>query len=55
LRWLAAGLRYDRIAERLGISLVTVELHVANAKRKLDAKTREQALAIAVALRLLDL
>ena len=55
LRWLAAGLRYDRIAERLGISLVTVELHVANAKRKLCAKTREQALAIAVALRLLDL
>ena len=55
LRWLAAGLRYDRIAERLGISLVTVELHVANAKRKLRAKTREQALAIAIALRLLDL
>jgi DNA-binding CsgD family transcriptional regulator len=54
LIWLASGLRYDRIAERLGISLATVELHVANARRKLGARTREQAVAIAVALRLLD-
>src|SRR5689334_3088127 len=54
LIWLASGLRYDRIAERLGICLATVELHVANARRKLGARTREQAVAIAVALRLLD-
>jgi DNA-binding CsgD family transcriptional regulator len=48
-------MRYDRIAERLGISRPTVELHLANARRKLGARTREQALAKAVALGLLDL
>ena len=55
LNWLASGLRYDRIAERMGITLPTVELHVTNARRKLGAKTREQAVALAVALGLLDL
>ena len=54
LTWLAAGLRYDRIAERLGISIPTVELHIANARRKLGGRTREHAPAIAVALGLLD-
>jgi DNA-binding CsgD family transcriptional regulator len=47
-------LRNDRIAEKLGISRPTVELHLANARRKLNAKTREQALARAVALGLLS-
>jgi DNA-binding CsgD family transcriptional regulator len=55
MTWLAIGLRYDRIAERLGIARPTVELHLLNARRKLGAKTREQALAKAVALGLLDL
>jgi DNA-binding CsgD family transcriptional regulator len=55
LTWLAVGLRHDRIAERLGISRPTVELHLANARRKLAARTREQALARAVALSLLHL
>jgi DNA-binding CsgD family transcriptional regulator len=55
LTWLAIGLRHDRIAERLGITRPTVELHLANARRKLDARTREQALARAVALGLLAL
>ena len=55
LTWLAIGLRHDRIAEKLGITRPTVELHLANARRKLDAKTREQALARAVALGLLVL
>jgi DNA-binding CsgD family transcriptional regulator len=48
LLWLSKGLRNDRIAERLGISNHTVELHLANARRKLQAATREQALAQAV-------
>lgn len=48
LMWLARGLRNDRIAEKLGIKPVTVELHIANARKKLDAETREQALALAV-------
>jgi len=55
LTWLAIGLRHDRIAEKLGISRPTVELHLANARRKLNARTREQALARAVALGLLSL
>lgn len=55
LAWLAVGMRHDRIAERLGISRPTVELHLANARRKLNARTREQALARAVAFGLLEL
>lgn len=54
LLWLAAGLRNDRIAERLGIRGATVEMHLRNARRKLGARTREQAVARAVALRLVD-
>ena len=55
LTWLAAGLRHDRIAEKLGITRPTVELHLAHARRKLAASTREQALARAVTLGLLQL
>jgi DNA-binding CsgD family transcriptional regulator len=50
LLWLAAGYRNDRIAERMRISNPTVELHLANARRKLNAATREQALALALLL-----
>lgn len=50
LEWLSAGLKYTRIAERMGISLATVRLHLVNARRKLKAATREQALAKAVLL-----
>lgn len=53
LLWLAAGLRNDRIAERLGIATATVALHLARARRKLGAATREQALAKALSLGLL--
>jgi DNA-binding CsgD family transcriptional regulator len=55
LTWLAIGLRHDRIAGKLGITRPTVELHLANARRRLGARTREQTLAKAVALGLLDL
>ena len=48
LLWLAAGLRNDPIAERMGITNPTVELHLANARRKLGAATREQALVRAL-------
>jgi DNA-binding CsgD family transcriptional regulator len=50
LLWLSQGLRNDRIAERTGISDRTVELHLANARCKLKAATREQALARAISL-----
>jgi DNA-binding CsgD family transcriptional regulator len=54
LEWLSAGLRNDRIAERMGIARATVELHLGRARRKLGAATREQALVKALSVGLLD-
>lgn len=48
LAWLFAGLRTARIAERMGIEEVTVTKHLGSIRRKLGARTREQALAIAL-------
>jgi DNA-binding CsgD family transcriptional regulator len=48
LLWLASGLRYDGIADRLGISEWTVMFHLKNARTKLGAATNEQALAKAI-------
>jgi len=53
LLWLAEGHRVDRIAEKMGLSNRTIEVHLANARQKLGAKTREQALAIALTAGLL--
>lgn len=50
LEWLSRGFKNDRIAEHMGITGATVELHLANARRKLKASTREQALAQALLL-----
>jgi DNA-binding CsgD family transcriptional regulator len=49
LEWLARGLSNSEIAKQLQISGPTVALHLSNARKKLSAKTREQAIAIAVA------
>ena len=48
LRWLGAGLRTAAIAEKLGISPSAVNLYISNSKRKMQAKTREQAVAMAI-------
>jgi DNA-binding CsgD family transcriptional regulator len=48
LRWLALGLRSAEIADRLGIALVTVDLHFRRVRAKLNAATREEALAKAI-------
>ncbi|WP_164517190.1 helix-turn-helix transcriptional regulator [Tabrizicola piscis] len=48
LQWLFHGHRTARIAEQMGIECVTVSKHLMSIRRKLGAKTREQALAIAV-------
>ena len=48
LRQLAEGERPQRIAASLGIAPITVEFHIRNARRKLQAKTREHAVAIAI-------
>ncbi|MGP1356556.1 autoinducer binding domain-containing protein [Roseicyclus sp.] len=48
LHLLSLGLRSSEIAWRMGIENVTVGKHVASARRKLGARTREQALAVAL-------
>lgn len=53
LEWLSRGLQSVAIAERMRIEPVTVAKHLHNARRKLGARTREQALAIAVRDRLI--
>jgi len=54
LEWLSAGLRNERIAERMRIARPTVEIHLINARKKLGAATREQALDKAISLGLID-
>ena len=49
LLWLGRGERTDQIAYRLGLQPVTVSLHLRTARSKLGARTREQALALAIA------
>ncbi|MEH6663220.1 MAG: LuxR C-terminal-related transcriptional regulator [Brevundimonas sp.] len=44
----AQGLRPDRIADRMGLSKRTVDMHAANARRKLGARTIAEAVAVAV-------
>ena len=50
MTYAALGLRTTRIAERLALSEVTVELHLRNARRKLKAVTTSQAVARAIVL-----
>lgn len=54
--WLLAnGLDRNQIADALGVAVATVDFHFANAKKKLDAKTREQALARALSASVITL
>jgi|SoiMetStandDraft_5_1073268.scaffolds.fasta_scaffold166349_2 DNA-binding CsgD family transcriptional regulator len=54
LEWLGRGLTCAAIARTLGITTVTVALHLRTARRKLGAATREQALVIALRRGLID-
>lgn len=54
LRELAQGERPQRIAATLGIAPITVDFHIRNARRKLGARTREHAIAIALSHGLLN-
>ncbi|WP_299482474.1 helix-turn-helix transcriptional regulator [uncultured Roseibium sp.] len=54
LRELAHGERPQRIAATLGIAPITVDFHIRNARRKLGARTREHAIAIALSYGLLN-
>lgn len=44
--FLAEGYRTKSIARELGLAEVTVELHLKNARTKLGALTRDQALML---------
>lgn len=48
MSFVAAGLRNSRIAERMRVSEVTVEMHLRSARRKLRARTTAQAIARAM-------
>lgn len=54
LKLLATGATDPQIAEMLGLSPATVQTHVRNAKSKLGARTRAQAVAIALSEGLID-
>ena len=55
LSLLANGFSNDGIAKEVGIRPPTVALHLANARAKLKAVTREHAVAIAVSRGLIKL
>lgn len=55
LELLVAGFRPDKIAEHMGIGYRTVDKYINSAKRKLNAKTRDQAIANAIIYNVLDL
>jgi len=55
LQMLGRGLTMRQVGNRLGISPRTVETHIAKLYRKLDVRTRVQAVARAAALGLIDL
>jgi len=54
LLWLSRGLLRNEIADRLGLRPVTVRRCLAEARRKLDAHTLDQALANAVQMGLVE-
>jgi DNA-binding NarL/FixJ family response regulator len=55
LTLLARGSTDVKIAETLGLSPATVQTHVRNAKAKLGARTRAQAVALALVANLIEL
>ena len=50
----ASGMRRDRIAHKLNISLPTVDMHSRNLRRKLSVMTTVEAVAVAMKMRLLE-
>lgn len=48
LQWVASGLRTAQMSHRMGLRDVTVSKHLHSLRRKLGARTTEQALAIAL-------
>ena len=48
LQFLALGVRPDRIAFEMDLSLPTIHMHIQKARKRLNAKTREHAVALAI-------
>lgn len=48
LSYVASGANYQQIAEKLRITQSTVQLHANNARQRLEASTRDQAVALAI-------
>lgn len=48
LHWVAGGLTSKAIARRIGLSPYTVDMHIAQAMRKLGARTRSEAAGLAL-------
>lgn len=55
LSWLATGLRPDEIAHKLAVGYRTIDKYIVSAKTKLDANSRDHAVARALSLGLLDI
>jgi DNA-binding CsgD family transcriptional regulator len=55
LTWVAGGYDLQRIAKELSIAPTTVRTHVRNVLRKLHARNRPHAVAVAMHLGLVDL
>lgn len=53
LLWLAKGLRTKEISYKLNLREVTINLYITNARKKLSASTREEAIAKAILLKLI--
>ncbi len=53
LSWLALGLRPDEIATTLGVGYRTVDKYIVSARQKLGARTRDHAVARAIAFGLI--
>jgi len=53
LTYLAQGLSGKELADRIGISIRTAEKQIASACKRVGASTREQAVAIAINLKLI--
>lgn len=55
LQWVAAGLGTKQLSDRMGISTDTANEYLCNARRKLRAGSRSEAVARAVALQMISL
>jgi DNA-binding CsgD family transcriptional regulator len=53
LAWLSAGLRPDEIADKLAIGYRSVDKYIVSAKEKLNARTRDHAVSLALILGLI--